>query len=280
MNAGEGVSLPPHLVNQLAIHLRNSGSPMTVLEAATDAIGAWMSARLPRAPTPAQPPNAPQPAPPVNRHDPAPVRARGAPGDADSPDPCAQGYQWKTLFLPSGTELRMSTREATHHARVEGDDIIFHGHRVSPRGMTLAIAGDGRNAWRDVWLRLPGQTAFWPASRHRREHARVAAGLPANPAAQHYTSMLASRAATGAPAPSADAGAAESTPTAKAANVQHNNVQHNHPAPTETVTMSEVLKTMLALMQRLSERSAPDEERRFNRTRRAEDILVGECAFD
>ena len=275
MNAGEGVSLPPHLVNELAIHLRNSGSTLTVLQAATDAIGAWMAARSSRAPTAAQPPDAPHPAPQANRHVRAPLCATGKPGDSDSPAPSAQGYQWKTLFLPSGTELRMSTREATHHARVEGDDIIFHGRRVSPRGMTLAIAGDGRNAWRDLWLRLPGQSAFWPASRQRREHDRVAAGLPANPAAQHYASLLASRAATGALPSSADTAASASTPTAKAANVQ----QH-HPAPTETVTMSEVLKTMLALMQRLSERSAPDEERRFNRTRRAEDILVGDCAFD
>jgi hypothetical protein len=81
----------------------------------------------------------------------------------------ARGYQWKELFLPDGTDVRMRCGGDVHHARVSGDAIVYQGHRVSPRQLTLAIAGDGRNAWRDLSLRLPGEKRFQPASllRHR-----------------------------------------------------------------------------------------------------------------
>lgn len=35
--------------------------------------------------------------------------------------------------------------------------------------MTIAIAGDGHNAWRGLWIRLPTATQWQPASRLRRE---------------------------------------------------------------------------------------------------------------
>jgi hypothetical protein len=128
------------------MHLRKSGSTMSPAQAATAAIRAWIKAQE-------------QPATP------APVITRG--------------YQWKNLFLPEGTELRMSTAGASCHARVEGDAIIFNGRQVSPRGMTLAVAGEGRNAWRDLWLKFPGERHFLPASRCRREHERALAAPPA-----------------------------------------------------------------------------------------------------
>ena len=56
-----------------------------------------------------------------------------------------RGYQWKALFLPEGTELRMTSCDVARYARVEGEHIVFEGRNVSPRGMTLAIAGEGRN---------------------------------------------------------------------------------------------------------------------------------------
>jgi hypothetical protein len=51
---------------------------------------------------------------------------------------------------------------------VTGDAIVFLGRRVSPRQLTLAIAGEGRNAWRDLSLRLPGAAHFRPACVLRR----------------------------------------------------------------------------------------------------------------
>jgi hypothetical protein len=32
-----------------------------------------------------------------------------------------RGYQWKQLFLPDGTDLRMRYRGAYYYAKVEGD---------------------------------------------------------------------------------------------------------------------------------------------------------------
>lgn len=249
MNAAQGYTVPPHLVNQLAVHLRKSGSMQTVAQAADAAMRAWIAADTPQAPAPAPIPDSADPAP-------------------------TQGYQWKTLFLPSGTELRMSTRESTCYARVVGDDIIFRSRRVSPRGMTLAIIGDGRNAWRDLWLKFPGEPCFKPASRCRRERERVAAGLNANPAAELIEKQLADlagracgqKATEPAPGP-------ENQPTNEPAS-------DTHTIATVAVTMSEALKTMLALMERLSNRVTPDQDRRLNPARRHEDILAGDCALD
>lgn len=208
MNAIVSPTLPPHLLAELALHLRNSGSKLSVSQAAAAAIRAWITA------------NSPQPSPPPA--DPAVCR----------------GYQWKELFLPSGTELRMSTRESTNHARVEGDDIMFHGRRVSPRGFTLAIAGEGRNAWRDVWLRLPGERYWKQAVRCRHDQERS-------------ISM-----ADKAPATPLDTVAAAA------------------------VSMSDALKTMQDLVERMCARPVPVEERRFTPARRAEDVLADHCAFD
>ena len=49
---------------------------------------------------------------------------------------CAQprpgGYQWKSLFLPHGTEVRMSTEAGSFYAQVDGDVILHKGKSVSP----------------------------------------------------------------------------------------------------------------------------------------------------
>jgi hypothetical protein len=66
-----------------------------------------------------------------------------------------RGYQWKDLFLPDTTSLRMTYHEVPYFAKVVDNDIIYRNHPVTPRGMTVAIAGDGRNAWRDLWVNCP-----------------------------------------------------------------------------------------------------------------------------
>jgi hypothetical protein len=93
-----------------------------------------------------------------------------------------RGYQWKELFLPDGTDVRMRCGGEVHHARVCGDLILYQGQRVSPRQFTLVVAGNGRSAWRDLSLRLPGEKRFQPASllRHRARAAIKEAG-PATP---------------------------------------------------------------------------------------------------
>lgn len=139
---------PPALLAELAQHLQLAGNKLSFELALTESIRSWIDAD----------------------------RARQPPSEQQS---C--GYQWKTLFLPEGTELRMESRGNTFRARVSGDQIIFEGRPVSPRGMTLAIAGEGRNAWRDLTLKLPGDRFFKSAIAIRREQERAPARLPDSP---------------------------------------------------------------------------------------------------
>ena len=133
--------VPPSLMGELTMHLRKSGSQLSPAQAAAAAIRAWIA----------------------SQEHPAPKATIAGSG---------RGYQCKSLFLPEGTELRRSTARSTYHASVIGDDVIFNGRKISPRGLTLAIAEEGRNAWRDLWLQFPGERHFVPATRCRREQAR------------------------------------------------------------------------------------------------------------
>ena len=209
MNAILTPAVPHHLLTELALHLRNTGSDLSVAQAATAAIRAWITANTPQPPAP--------PADPEATH----------------------GYQWKSLFLPHGTELRMTTRQSTYNARVEGDHILFQGRRVSPRGLTLAIAGEGRNAWRDLWLKLPGERYWKSAQRCRSDQER---SIRVQAATQAVTTVDTVAAAA--------------------------------------VTMSDAVKTMLELMERLTAPPAPIDDRRIKPARRADDILADHCAFD
>lgn len=93
----------------------------------------------------------------------------------------ARGYQWKRLFLPAGSRLRMQYAGEWFYAEVRGDDLFFDGQPVSPRGMTQMIAGDGRNAWRDLWVRLPGEKNWSRASRLRRDLLQREQPRPVSP---------------------------------------------------------------------------------------------------
>lgn len=66
-----------------------------------------------------------------------------------------RGYQWKTLFLPTGTQIRMQYKGSYHYAKVEGDDVVFDGKSISPASMANTITGTSRNAWRDLWIKRP-----------------------------------------------------------------------------------------------------------------------------
>ncbi|MDB5909259.1 MAG: hypothetical protein JWP34_3373 [Massilia sp.] len=161
MNAAASLPVDTDTLIALFSHLRDTGSELSLAEATALAIRDWLAddSRLA---------NASQASPSGS--------ARGY-----------RGYQWKELFLPDGTDVRMRCDGDVHHARVCGDAIVFNGRRVSPRQLTIGIAGDGRNAWRDLSLRLPGEKHFEPASllRHRvRANIKAAENQPpASPAA-------------------------------------------------------------------------------------------------
>lgn len=144
------VAPPTAALRRLAEFLRESGSALKPKEVAEQAINQWIAT------------------------------AKGQyPALAVSP---SRGYQWKTLFLPEGSELRMRYGDQSYHARVEGDAIVYQGQRVSPRQMAIAVAGDGHNAWRELWILLPGETKWKPASLLRRESEREAPAKTVSPA--------------------------------------------------------------------------------------------------
>ena len=75
---------------------------------------------------------------------------------APAPAPSEAGYQWKQVFLPDGTRLRASFGGKSYFAVVEGAE-IRHGDRpMSPSRFANLHGSGNRNAWKAVWLRLPG----------------------------------------------------------------------------------------------------------------------------
>ena len=66
-----------------------------------------------------------------------------------------RGYQWKNLFLPQGTQIRMRYKGAYSYARVEDDQVVYRGKPISPGSLANIIAGTSRNAWRDLWIKRP-----------------------------------------------------------------------------------------------------------------------------
>jgi hypothetical protein len=250
----------------LVAHLRETGSELSLAEAAALAVRAWLAASpLAVSPLAVSAPAANAPAASnrsanvlsLNAH-PVETSANDALAVGRSADKkladsafaedalaepahtaMARGYQWKELFLPDGTDVRMRCDGDVHHARVKGDSIVYQSHRVSPRQFTLVVAGDGRNAWRDLSLRLPGEKGFQPASllRHR---ARVAIKSAGKPAPESPSATIAAAAAS----------------------------------------MSEALRTALQLVEHSNAQSLPKFERRVESHRRAADVFTDHTTFD
>ncbi|MYM85218.1 hypothetical protein GTP44_25165 [Duganella sp. FT50W] len=100
-----------------------------------------------------------------------------------------RGYQWKELFLPDTTCLRMTYKDIRFFAKVIDDDIVFRGHPVTPRKMAIDIAGDGRNAWRDLWVLLPDARDWTNAARLRAQIRQRLDQRPLSPAEAMNTTL-------------------------------------------------------------------------------------------
>jgi hypothetical protein len=148
MNARPFVLPPTEALSRLESFLEEIGSPLSATQAAAAAIDQWIAAER------------------------AQVKVVSC-----TP---TRGYQWKSLFLPEGTELRMHFAGQDYHARVVGDHIVHAGERVSPRQMTIAVAGSGHNAWRALWVRLPDDK-WRPASLLRRQGEQQGVPQPVSP---------------------------------------------------------------------------------------------------
>lgn len=141
MNAARTCEIPPAAYTELESFLRKNGCTLSPAEAIIIAIRDWMEK----------------------------TRAAAAP---------VRGYQWKQLFIPETSRLRMSYNGMAYYAEVVEEEIIFRGEAVSPRQMAVQIAGDGRNAWRDLWILLPGEKNWASAARLRNQLQQRAAKQP------------------------------------------------------------------------------------------------------
>ena len=84
--------------------------------------------------------------------------------------PQHRGYQWKTLLLPPGTQIRMKYKGQVFHAEVIGDNFVQNGKRTTPSEFANRNAdGTARNAWRDLWIKRPKDRDFQLADTLRRD---------------------------------------------------------------------------------------------------------------
>lgn len=67
------------------------------------------------------------------------------------------GYQWKGVFLPHGTTLRVVYKRKSFLAHVEGSELCFDGKASSPAQFVNEVCGTCRNAWKVLWLRFPNE---------------------------------------------------------------------------------------------------------------------------
>jgi len=72
-----------------------------------------------------------------------------------------RGYHWSPVFLPNGTQIRMTYRKEPHYVEVAHEKIIYEGASLSPSELARKIAGNtNRNAWRDLWFKFP-KSSTW-----------------------------------------------------------------------------------------------------------------------
>lgn len=88
-----------------------------------------------------------------------------------------RGYQWKNLFLPSGTQLRLSYKGTYHYAVVEGDQLIHNGLATSPSVLANSVTGSNRNAWKTLWIKRPDDKDWALADGLRQSQSRSGAEL-------------------------------------------------------------------------------------------------------
>lgn len=75
-----------------------------------------------------------------------------------------RGFQWQSVFMPHGTRLRTSYRATIDFAEVINDQIRSDDGRPLTPSLFANRYATGRNAWRFVWLRFPGDEHWVRAS--------------------------------------------------------------------------------------------------------------------
>jgi hypothetical protein len=68
----------------------------------------------------------------------------------------SKGYNWQNVFLPNGTQLKMTYKGVDKFADVRHQQIYYEGTACSPSQFVRRVANNtSRNAWHDIWIKRP-----------------------------------------------------------------------------------------------------------------------------
>lgn len=68
---------------------------------------------------------------------------------------------WKAVTVPAGSEVKMTYAGRDHFAVIRDGAIIDADERFTPSEWASHVArGTSRNAWRDLWFKLPGRSQW------------------------------------------------------------------------------------------------------------------------
>lgn len=83
-----------------------------------------------------------------------------------------RGYYWTPIFLPNGTEISMEYKREKHVAVVKHEKIHFKDKTYTPSEFARVVANNtSRNAWRDLFIRKPGEAKWILADQLRRPNS-------------------------------------------------------------------------------------------------------------
>lgn len=79
--------------------------------------------------------------------------------------------EWGIVSVPTGSEIRMSYKRTSHYAVVQNGRIADADGDFSPNEWAAKVTGGARNAWRDLWFKLPLSDS-WVSAETLRQRAR------------------------------------------------------------------------------------------------------------
>jgi hypothetical protein len=83
----------------------------------------------------------------------------------------ASGYRWQTVYLPNGTDLKITYKSQTKTAQIRHSQVWYDGKTTSPSQYAYLVANNtSRNAWRDIYVRFPNESDWTLADTLRRQN--------------------------------------------------------------------------------------------------------------
>ncbi len=73
----------------------------------------------------------------------------------------SRGYQWQQIFLPNGTQIRMTYRGEASYGEIRHSKLFLGNDSMSPSEFAGRVANNtSRNAWRDIYVKFPGDGSW------------------------------------------------------------------------------------------------------------------------